>query len=84
MCVQEALTARQVELESELRDVQAQLTAALGQLADGATHKEQLVASLATAEEELAALRQEHADYRHKATNILQVGGVVGGCVCDS
>lgn len=73
-CVQEALTARQVELQTELRDVQAQLTAAQGQVAEGAGHKDQLVASLATTEEALASLRREHADYRHKATSILQVG----------
>lgn len=73
--------ARQAELEAELKDVQAQLTTAHGQMAEGALREGQLVASLATAEDQLACLRQEHEDYRHKATTILQVGVPFGGWV---
>ena len=72
--------ARQAELEAELKDVQAQLTTACGQMAAGALREGQLVASLAAAEEQLACLRQEHEDYRHKAAGILQVGVPFGRC----
>jgi len=79
--VQETLTARQVELEAELRDIKAQLSTANSAMAEGALREGELVASLTAAEEQLASLRQEHTDYRHKAASILQVGG--SGRVCQ-
>ena len=78
--MQDALMARQVELEAELGDVRTQLTTARSQMAEGASREGQLMASLATAEAELASLRQEHMDYRHKAAAILQVGLSFGRC----
>lgn len=78
--MQETLTARQVELEAELREVKAQLSTANSAMAKDALREGELVASLAAAEEQLASLRQEHTDYRHKAASILQVGGC--GWVC--